>query len=467
MKKLSFLLVIFICSIAFSEKVKECYNPEVLYIKCKKCTDWRERYNFVNSAVSPGKFNQFGTAEILISLSSFNFKKAGIPKPENSDAYRLVMYYQYPNDTRHFYKYATGMVDSCGNFLIPPKFTLIEHLRGKAGFAYVDSILPDDNVKLFFYIINRTNGKYIRLSDSVTNGKMISPDMVVFEKNKKYGLMNFEGKLIADAEYDTISNLFYRESSNEIQYLIRKNDYWDGFFGSYYGGKNFEAESTKRKHEISNGPAAEVFILAKNGKKAVCSSDGKFILDTNNINIEPVTWNDNYVIVETEPKQVRLLDRSFKDVTDTSIYNEEKTTYFKKRFYIIDSGKPLFPEKKVVMPEIDPSQLDPNYCYFYLTVGTGRMNGIYDKRTGERVYPKVLEVKAKMGKDVFGNPIEEKVRLYRLGYGQYKVEFEGAVDIRSKEDNVYYTGTTTTTTVTKVTADLDFSPEKRFIVVGK
>lgn len=203
-----------------------------------------------------------------------------------------------------------GVIDNKGNILIEPKYDNIEIPN------------PSKPVFIVYFNYNLENGKYETqvINDKnekiLTNYSEVSPLMfketnseVPYEKsvlsykeNEKYGIINFEGKKITEAIYDSIESLLYKEGC----LLVKQND--------KYGIINIKGkEIIKIEYDsiVADGYYDEEtkyqnagFIVGKRQDKGYrygyINSKGKIILD--------VVYNELHRITEiTNKNEVYLL----------------------------------------------------------------------------------------------------------------------------------------------------------------
>lgn len=137
------------------------------------------------------------------------------------------------------------------------------------------------------------------IENSDSNDIWYEKDILKFEQNGKYGLINFDGKLILNAEYDNI----YALDGVEKNIIIEK-DGKKGLVNTSMGEVIIKPDYTEIStltKTYENG-----YIVAKDGKYGVISADAKVVFEPKYEGIKKVTSNGNYAVVENG--KVKLVD---------------------------------------------------------------------------------------------------------------------------------------------------------------
>lgn len=116
-------------------------------------------------------------------------------------------------------------------------------------------------------------------------------NILKFEQNGKYGLIDFNGKLILNAEYDSIYALEGIQKN-----IIVEQDGKKGLVNTSMGEMIIKPEYTEIStltETYENG-----YIVKKDGKCGVISADAKIVFEPNYEKIENVTSNGYYAVVQ-------------------------------------------------------------------------------------------------------------------------------------------------------------------------
>lgn len=199
-----------------------------------------------------------------------------------------------------------GVINNKGEIIIEPTYDEL-------------IIIPDSTTDLFVctYDVDYENGTYKtkilneKAQEILTDYNNIEPientddssiwyesDVLKYKKNGKYGLINFNGKKIIDAEYDNIYSLTGIEKS-----IIIEKDGKKGLVSTSMGEIIIEAEYlsiASLTETYENGYIVET----ENNKFGVISADKKMILETKYDQIKNVKGNDYYVVMENNVLEV-------------------------------------------------------------------------------------------------------------------------------------------------------------------
>lgn len=188
----------------------------------------------------------------------------------------------------------------------------------KDGQLIIDAIydemitIPDNNKDLFICtydvnyenetfstkVINKDNSEILTNYNHVqaienTDGNDIwyEPNILTFEQDGKYGLIDFDGKLILSAEYD---NIYALEGAQKN--IIIEKDGKKGLVNTSMGEIIIKPEYTKiacLTNSYENG-----YIVCKDGKYGIISADAKIIFEPVYDEIKHVVANQYYAVVE-------------------------------------------------------------------------------------------------------------------------------------------------------------------------
>lgn len=140
------------------------------------------------------------------------------------------------------------------------------------------------------------------IENSNDNGIWYEKDILKFEKDGKYGLIDFNGKLILEAEYDSI----YALDGIEKNIIIEK-DGLKGLVNTSMGEviiePNYTDITTLLKNSYESG-----YIVQKDGKYGVITADKKTVFEPIYDEIKNVTSDGYYAVVENG--KLELVDKT-------------------------------------------------------------------------------------------------------------------------------------------------------------
>ena len=241
-------------------------------------------------------------AIIVIIMFSISLKKllSGEKKEKIKEVSSLTTYITVYKDNKW------GVIDNKGNVIIDTSYEEM-------------IIIPDKNKDLFIctYDIDYDNQSYKTkvLNSSgkeiLTNYEMVEPlensnnneiwyesDILKYQENGKYGLINYEGKEILPAEYDNI----YCLSGIEKSIIIEKNGK-KGLVSNSIGEIIIPVEYADI---ISLTDTYENGYIVKNesGKYGVIGTDKQTVLEDKYDEIKRVTGNNLYVVVQNSKLEI-------------------------------------------------------------------------------------------------------------------------------------------------------------------
>lgn len=245
-------------------------------------------------------------------------------------------------------------------------------------------VVPDQNKDLFIctYDVDYEKEEYRTKvlnksgSEILTNYKKIEAiensdgkdiwyenNVLKFEQDGKYGLIDFNGKLILNPEYDNI----YALEGIQKNIIIEKNGQ-KGLVNTSMGEVIIQPQYTEIStltETYENG-----YIVAQNGKYGIISADAKMVLEPIYDQIKNVTSNGNYAVVEAG--KVKLinsngetkLDSGFDDIHEI---NGENIT-------VISNG--LYGVVKLDGTNVIPNEYE-DLTYIYGANYIAKKNGLY------------------------------------------------------------------------------------------
>lgn len=215
-------------------------------------------------------------------------------------------------------------------------------------------IVPDKNTDLFICLSNAnyenetfdtkvlnkegkeilTNYSHIQaIENSDGTDIWYENNILKFEQNGKYGLIDFKGKLILNAEYD---NIYALEGIQKN--LIIEKDGLKGLVNTSMGEVIIKPEYNEIStltQTYENG-----YIVSQNGKYGLISADAKVIFGPVYEKIKNVTANGNYVVTQNgkinliNNKGETILASGFDDIEE--INGENLTIRLNGLFGVID-----------------------------------------------------------------------------------------------------------------------------------
>lgn len=153
-------------------------------------------------------------------------------------------------------------------------------------------------------LTNYSNIRPIEKSD--LNGVWYDNNLLIYESNGLYGLIDFEGNKVLEAEYTNIESLEGTEKSivvekNGLKGIVNSN------LKDLVVECKFEAIETLSLNSEDDG-----YIVLLNGKYGIVSASGKTILENNYQEIKNVTGNSMYVI--RDDSGLKLIDSNLNTV---------------------------------------------------------------------------------------------------------------------------------------------------------
>ena len=209
-----------------------------------------------------------------------------------------------------------GVIDGTGKTIIKPSydemivipnnekpvFICYSDVDYNAG-TYKTKVLNDKNSEI---LTNYSNVSPIENSDST--GIWYEDNILKFEKDGKFGLINFNGKEILPAEYSNIYAL-----SGVAKNIVVEKDGLKGIVNSSLEKLvvecNYNDVTTVTNNTSDNG-----YIVNKDGKFGVLNGTGKEILANNYQEIRKVTGNEMYVV--KDDTSLKIIDSSLNVIKD-------------------------------------------------------------------------------------------------------------------------------------------------------
>ena len=230
-----------------------------------------------------------------------------------------------------------GVIDNNGNVIIDLNYDEMV-------------VVPDKTIDLFIvsYDVNYDDGSFktkvldkngkeklsgfsnVQAIENYNNNEVwYESDILKYQKDGKFGLINFSGKEIIPAEYDKIYAIPGIQKS-----IIIEKDGLRGLVSNTLGEIIINpdyAEITSLTDTYDNG----YLVKNKDSYYGVITADKKTILECKYDKIEPVTGNDMYVV--TEAGKTKLIKKDGTTVLDNGF--EEITSIDGENIIIKNDGK--------------------------------------------------------------------------------------------------------------------------------
>lgn len=265
---------------------------------------------------------------IMIILSIKNLLSGD---EKNKDVSTLTSYISVVEDDKW------GVIDNKGNKIVDLIYDEMVVIPNKTQDVFICTYNVDYNNETFnTKVVNSENEEVLEDYDDITaventDGVNVwyEDNVLKFEKNGKYGLIDFEGKIIVEAEYDKI----YALSGIKDTLIIEK----DGKKGLINNKTSEIIIDTKYVDIIAISDKHEDGYIVKNSenKFGVIANDKTEVLSEKYDDIKRVTGNGYYVVVENGKAEVIdkygniILDEGFDSVESIQLDN----------FIIIKNGK--------------------------------------------------------------------------------------------------------------------------------
>ena len=203
-----------------------------------------------------------------------------------------------------------GVIDNEGNYIIDLEYDEIIIIPDETQDVFICTYNVDYDNETYETKVLDSNGNEILTNYSnvqaieKTNVNEVWYDtyLLIYEENGLYGLIDFSGKKITDAEYTTI----YALDSTDKSIVVEK-DGKKGIVNSNLGSVvidcNYDNIITLNEDSEDDG-----YIVLLDGLYGVVSASGKEILDLNYTQIKQVTGNSMYVVEENE--NLKIIDSS-------------------------------------------------------------------------------------------------------------------------------------------------------------
>ena len=230
-----------------------------------------------------------------------------------------------------------GVIDNKGNIIVDLKYDDMVVIPNQTEDVFICTYNIDYNNETFnTKVINEEGQEILSNYNKVTaiennDGSNIwyEDNILKFEKDEKFGLINFEGKIIAEAKYDNIYALPGVEDSLIIESNGKKGLINNKTSEIIINPEYVDITSISGKHEDG------YIVKNESGKYGVIANDKTKILDEKYDDIKRVTGNGYYVVVENGI--VEVIDKTGSKILDKGFDSIEAIQVDK--FIIIKDGK--------------------------------------------------------------------------------------------------------------------------------
>jgi len=261
---------------------------------------------------------------IIVAIIVFVMVIISIINLLNKDKNKIA---EMPIPKRYFVIFESGkygVIDGAGKTVLKPIYDEMIIIPNSAKDVFVCTYNVDYNAGTYqTKVLNANNQQilknYQQLSpiENATNQEIWYEDNVLkFEENGFYGLVDFSGKKIVPAEY---SNIHALEGISKS--IVVEKDSLKGLVNSTLGTLVLECQyqdiRSLDKENADNG-----YIVSIDGKYGVVSGTGKEILACNYEEIKQVSGNNMYVVKEDGVLKIitnslnTVKDSGFDDVSD-------------------------------------------------------------------------------------------------------------------------------------------------------
>jgi len=232
-------------------------------------------------------------AIVVICMFFVSIKKLLTNKPKTREVSTVETYFSaYTNEK-------WGVIDNTGKLIIDTVYDEMVVVPDKNKDLFICTIEVDyENENYSTKVLDKNGTEILTNYNNVqaienTDGMNIwyENNILKFEQNGKYGLLDFSGKLILNAEYDNI----YALSGIEKNIIIEKEGK-KGLVNTSMGEVIVEpeySEITTLTETYENG-----YIVSRDGKYGVISADAKIVFEPVYEEIKNVTSDGYYAVVE-------------------------------------------------------------------------------------------------------------------------------------------------------------------------
>ena len=327
-------------------------------------------------------------AIVVIIMMIVSFKKLLTNTNDTNETSTLITYIPTFENNKW------GVIDNKGNKIIDNIYEEMIIIPNKNKGVFICTYNIDYNNETYnTKVLNENENEILNNFQNIsaienTNGKLVwyEDNLLRFQKDGKYGLINFEGEEILTPEYDSIYALEGIEKS-----IILEKDGKKGLVNTSLGEIIIPVEYTDIS-SLTNTYDNGYIVKNVQNKCGIIGADKKKILDEKYDDIKHVTGNNYYVVVENGVTEVIdelgqvIINSGFDSIEQIDINN----------FVIIKNSK-----YGVITKEgttiIEPNYTDIKYAFsnYYIVQKDGKY-GIIDIQNNVLVdfkYEKITYVK--------------------------------------------------------------------------
>ncbi len=254
-----------------------------------------------------------------------------------------------------------GVIDSNGNIIIPTKYDEMILIPDSSKAIFVCTYNVDyENGTYDTKVINDKNEEIIKGYDNVNyidyldgNGKITYlKDLLIVEKNNKYGIVDLAGNELLTTEYDKITKM--ENINNSL--IIEK----DGLVGlSDYQGNIIIKPEYSEIQGIGNDYKNGYITKDKGNLYGIIDFNKSMIFDNKYLDIKNIYSSNKYAV--KIDKKYRIVDKQGKIITDTEFEDVidilgEQVIYTEKNKY----GVITISGEKIIKPEYEELQFINN-----------------------------------------------------------------------------------------------------------
>ena len=277
--------------------------------------------------------------------------------------------------TRYFTIFESGkygVVDGAGKVIIKPVYDEMIIIPNSAKAVFICTYDVDYTSGTYkTRVLNENNQEILKkytnivpIENSDMAGIWYEDNVLKYEKNGLYGLIDFTGKEILPAEYTNIYAL-----GGVAKSVVVEKDGLKGIVNATLGSLvvecNYHDISALSLNSADNG-----YIVNKDGKYGVVSGTGKTILECNYQEVKNVTGNNMYVV--RDESGLKIIDNSLKTIKDGGFDSVKEIN----GEYITFSLNGLFGVMKEDGGDVIPTQYE-DLKFAYENYYIAKNNGLY------------------------------------------------------------------------------------------
>ena len=232
-------------------------------------------------------------AFIVLIMVIISIKRLLTSQPKTKDVTTAETYFSVYTDGKW------GVIDNLGNYVVNPTYDEMVIIPDKNKDLFICTYNVDyENETYNTRVINKSNSTILSNYENVeaienSNASEVwyENNILKFKKDGKYGLIDFNGKLVLNAEYDKIYSL-----QGVKKNLIVEKDGKKGLVNTSMGEVIINPvydEISTLSDSYENG-----YIVKSNEKYGIISADAKIIFEPKFDEIKHTSSNEYYAVVE-------------------------------------------------------------------------------------------------------------------------------------------------------------------------